>query len=226
MYQRHVFGEVFAWETAIASFVFVAVLALLTLAVIRRRAGAGRQPSQRAERDRLESYYLGVLAAVAVSLVVYTALANHREQQTEADRPTARVDVTGFQWCWKFSYPGTTAQRSVSVQGDCRGNRLPTMVVPTGTTVTLRVTSKDVIHSVWIPALRYKMDAFPHHENTFSLTFDRTGRWRGRCAEFCGQRHTYMDFWVKAVSPDAYHQWLKAQAAGNATGAPATGAAV
>ncbi|WNM32584.1 cytochrome c oxidase subunit II [Streptomyces sp. Li-HN-5-11] len=219
MNQRHVFGEVFTLETAIASFVFVAVLALLAIAVIRRRAGAGREPSRRAERNRLESYYLGALAAIAVFLVVYTALANHREYQTKADQPTARVDVTAFQWCWKFSYPGSAAQRAVSVQGTCRNNRFPTLVVPTGTTIKIRVTSKDVIHSMWIPALRYKMDAFPNHENTFSLTFDRAGRWRGRCAEFCGERHKAMDFWVKAVSPDEYRKWLAKQAAGSATGA-------
>ncbi|MFD1657484.1 hypothetical protein ACFSL4_04365 [Streptomyces caeni] len=100
----------------------MAVLALLTIAVVRRRAGTGRQPSQRAERDRLESSYLGALAAIAVFLVVCTALANHREHRTEADRPTARVDVTGFPWCWKFSCPGAAARRTVSVQGVGRGS--------------------------------------------------------------------------------------------------------
>ncbi|WP_306187327.1 MULTISPECIES: cytochrome c oxidase subunit II [unclassified Streptomyces] len=221
MNKRHVFGEVFTLETVIASFVFVVILALLTVAVIRRRAGAGRWPSPRAERDRLESYYLGALGVIAVFLVVYTALANHRQQQAVADRPTTRLDVTAFQWCWKFSYPGAAAGRDVSVQGTCRNNRFPTMVVPTGSTITIHVTSRDVIHSMWIPDLRYKMDAFPNHENTFTLTFDRAGRWRGRCAEFCGLRHREMDFWVKAVSPDEYHKWLKKQAAGTGT----TGAA-
>ncbi|MFR0357338.1 cytochrome c oxidase subunit II [Streptomyces sediminimaris] len=219
MNQRQVFGQVFTVETAIASFVFVTVLALLATAVVRRRAGAGRQPSQRAERNRLESYYLATLAAVAVFLVVYTALANQREQETKADRPTTRVDVTAFQWCWKFDYPGAAARRAVSVQGNCRDQQFPTLVVPTGTTIKIRVTSKDVIHSMWIPALRYKMDAFPNHENTFTLSFDHEGHWRGRCAEFCGLRHRAMDFWVKAVSPEAYKKWLATQAAGSATGA-------
>ncbi|MFF9408087.1 cytochrome c oxidase subunit II [Streptomyces anandii] len=219
MNQRHVFGEVFTLETAVASFVFVVVLALLTIAVIRRRAGSGRQPSHRAERNRLESYYLGALAVIAVFLVVYTALANHREHEEKAGQPVTRVDVTAFQWCWKFSYPGAAVQRAVSVEGNCRNNRFPTLVVPTGTTIKIEITSKDVIHSMWIPALRYKMDAFPNHRNYFTLTFDRAGRWRGRCAEFCGNRHQSMDFWVKAVSPDEYRKWLQTQSAGSATGA-------
>ncbi|WP_225813602.1 cytochrome c oxidase subunit II [Streptomyces spinosus] len=219
MDHRRVFGEVFTLETAIASFVFAAVLALMAVAVIRRRAGTGRHPSQRAENNRLESYYLGVLGVVAVFLVVYTALANHREHHTPADRPTTRVEVTGFQWCWEFRYPRAAAQRTVSVQGNCRDKQFPTLVVPTGTTVKIKITSKDVIHSMWIPALRYKMDAFPNHRNTFALTFNQTGRWRGRCAEFCGQRHKSMDFWVKAVPPDEYRKWLSTQAAASATGA-------
>lgn len=220
MNQRHVFGEVLTVETAIASFVFVVILALLAVAVIRRRAGAGRPPSQRHERPRLESFYLSVLGAAAVFLVVYTALANHREHETDAHRPTTRVDVTAFQWCWKFTYPEPRA-KEVSVTGNCRDQRFPTLVVPTGSTIEVHLTAEDVIHSMWIPALRYKMDAFPHHTNTFTLTFDREGRWRGRCAEFCGLRHQAMDFWVKAVSPAKYKQWLSSHAQASSAGAAA-----
>ena len=106
------------------------------------------------------------------------------------------------------------------MSGTCRHGDLPTLVVPTGRNIKLRLTSKDVIHSMWIPALRYKMDVFPNHHNSFTLAFDREGRWRGRCAEFCGLRHRSMDFWIKAVSPDEYRKWVQSHAAGP-TGAAA-----
>ncbi|TQJ91248.1 cytochrome c oxidase subunit II [Streptomyces sp. SLBN-31] len=218
MNQRHVFGEVFTLETAIASFVFVTILVLLIVALVRRRARPGTQPSQRTERTHLESYYLAALAVVATFLVVYTAYANHRQQQTDQHRPTTNVDVTGFQWCWQFGYPGTAGQK-VSVSGNCRNGQFPTLVVPTGHNIKVRLTSRDVIHSMWIPALRYKMDAFPNRKNTFTMTFDHEGRWRGRCAEFCGLRHRTMDFWVKAVSPDEYQRWLTSHAAGSGAAA-------
>ncbi|GAA2483535.1 cytochrome c oxidase subunit II [Streptomyces longisporus] len=219
MNQRHVFGQVFTLETAIASFVFVTILVLLLVAVVRRRARPGTEPSQRTERPRLESYYLGALGAIAVFLVVFTALANQRQQQSDHHLPTTHVDVTAFQWCWSFGYPDSPGGRT-AVSGTCRHGDLPTLVVPTGRNIKVRLTSKDVIHSMWIPALRYKMDVFPNHHNSFTLAFDREGRWRGRCAEFCGLRHRTMDFWIKAVSPDEFRKWVQSHAAG-ATGAAA-----
>lgn len=205
MRQRHIFGQVFTLESIIAGVVFLVVLAVFGYALLRRRAGRPVDPSQRSERPRLESYYVGVLGAFAVFLVAWTAWQNHREHES-ADRPPVRVDVTGFQWCWTFAYPQATERRSVS--GTCRGDDLPTLVVPTGRPVQLKLTSKDVIHSLWVPDLRYKMDAFPHHTNTLTLTLDREGRWMGKCAEFCGHLHYSMHFWIKAVSPEEYDNWL------------------
>ncbi|MEU3861357.1 cytochrome c oxidase subunit II [Streptomyces sp. NPDC028722] len=205
MKQRHIFGDVFALESVVAGVVFVLVLAVFGYALIRRRASRRVTASRRAERPRLEAYYVGVLGAFAVFLVSWTAWQNHREHQA-ADRPPVRVDVTGFQWCWTFAHPQAAERRSVS--DTCRGGHLPTLVVPTGRPVQLRLTSRDVIHSLWIPDLRYKMDAFPHHVNTFTLTMDRQGRWLGKCAEFCGERHYEMHFWVRAVSPEKYDRWL------------------
>ena len=206
MKQRHIFGDVFALESIVAGVVFLVVLAVFAYALIRRRAARRVTPSQKAERTRLEAYYVGVLAAFAVFLVAWTAWQNHREHEA-ADRPPVRVDVTGFQWCWTFTYPQAAERRSVS--GTCQGDDLPTMVVPTGRPVQLRLTSRDVIHSLWVPDLRYKMDAFPDHRNTFTLTFDKEGRWMGKCAEFCGERHYMMHFWIKAVSPEKYDHWLQ-----------------
>ncbi|PZH14578.1 cytochrome c oxidase subunit II [Streptomyces sp. NTH33] len=218
MIQRHVFGSVFSVESAIAGFVFLVVCALLGYALLRRRAGRQPTASQRPERPALEKFYVGVLAAFAVFLVAWTAWQNHREHRPPAAEPV-RVDVTGFQWCWTFGYPESPAKRSVT--GTCRGKDMPTLVVPTGRPVQLRLTSEDVIHSLWIPDLRYKMDTFPDHVNTFTLTLDHEGRWRGRCAEFCGERHYSMDFWVQAVSPQEYERFLHGQPVGTAAGAAA-----
>ncbi|MEV5386344.1 cytochrome c oxidase subunit II [Streptomyces sp. NPDC052721] len=200
MRQRHVFGTVFTLEAIIAGGVFLVVLAVLASSLLRRRA----RTAERSERPGVEAFYVGALAAFAVFLVAWTAWQNHEEHPAAAPEPL-RVDVTGFQWCWDFRYPRSADHRRVT--GTCKGEDMPTLVVPTGRSVQLRLTSRDVIHSLWVPGLRYKMDAFPDHVNTFTLTLDRAGRWRGRCAEFCGQRHWTMDFWIKAVSREEYDRW-------------------
>jgi cytochrome c oxidase subunit II len=198
--QRQVFGTVFTVESIVAGCVFLVIIGVLAWVLVRRRT----EVSDRPERPRLEAFYVGALAAFAVFLVAWTAWQNHQETHA-ADPAPLRVDVTGFQWCWTFGYPQSPAHRSVT--GTCKGKDIPTLVVPTGRTVRFHVTSRDVIHSFWVPDLRYKMDTFPHHENTFTLTLDKEGRWRGRCAEFCGQRHYAMDFFIKAVSPQQYDRW-------------------
>ena len=201
---KQVFQHVLSVEAAIAGVVFVLVLAGLVIAVVRRRAGAGREPSSRSKRNGLEWAYVVLLAAVAGFLVYFTATANAKEHQA-AGPNAAHVAVSAYRWCWRFSYPG----QSVSVNGECTSGRYPTMVVPTGRPIRITLTSQDVIHSFWVPGLAVKIDTYPDHTNTLTLDFARPGRWLGRCAEFCGTYHTTMDFYLRAVSPNQYRQWLQ-----------------
>ncbi|MFJ8360881.1 cytochrome c oxidase subunit II [Streptomyces sp. NPDC093984] len=219
MTTRQFFGTVFALESALAAFVFAVVAVLVFLAVVRRRAGARRRPSRRLEHTRPEAFYVAVLVAVAAFLVAYTARQNHDEHHAAAHGDPVEVTVTAFQWCWRFDYP--QARKPLRVSADCRAGRQPTLVVPTGRPIRFKMASPDVIHSLWVPDLRYKRDIFPHHVNTVTLTVDREGRWIGRCGEFCGDRHHTMDFWLKAVSPAAYDKWLAQHAGAPAGGTPA-----
>jgi cytochrome c oxidase subunit 2 len=103
------------------------------------------------------------------------------------------VNVFGQQWWWEFDYP--------SIKG---GDNLPLvtaneMVIPAGRQVKLNITSRDVIHSFWIPSERFKRDAFPQRWTEFDLTFAKPGTYVGRCAEFCGLQHAGMGFTVEAT---------------------------
>ena len=118
-----------------------------------------------------------------------------------------RVQVTAFQWCWRFHYVG----QPVTVTAQCQGGPDPTLVLPTGEPVELDVTSSDVIHAVWVPYLRYKIYAYPGHVNTFTVTLTHTGRWIGRCAQLCGLFHYEMDFYLQAETPAQFDRWLRAQ---------------
>lgn len=203
---RNVFDQIFTLESAIAAGVFFAVLCAVFVAIIVSRAKRGSPPSRRSKHDPLEASYALVLLGFAIFLAIFTAAAKGRAHRESADPPAVRVDVTGFQWCWRFHY---ASQRTVT--GACTEHQLPTLVIPTGRPVRISLTSTDVIHSFWVPALRFKLDAFPHHTNSFTFTVNKPGRWIGRCAEFCGDGHSTMDFYLRAVPPNQFGSWSHQQ---------------
>ena len=83
--------------------------------------------------------------------------------------------------------------------------------IPAGQTVTLHVTTADVIHSFWVPELHGKIDLIPGQTNTVTIEADKVGTYRGQCAEFCGAQHAHMAFFVIAQSAEDFNAWLKDQ---------------
>jgi cytochrome c oxidase subunit II len=116
--------------------------------------------------------------------------------------PTLTIDVVGQQYLWRYDYAG--------------GDQLFSyyeMVVPTDTTVVLKVTASDVIHSWWIPQLGGKVDGVPGHinETWFKIPAGNEGLYRGQCAELCGAGHADMRGVVRAVTPDRFESWADRQ---------------
>ena len=185
---------------AIGVFAVVALGCLFLL--LRFRAGRRGSPSRGEEPGWLPFAYCGVLAAIIVVLLVLTFSAQDRIS-ARADRPGLRVDVTAAKWNWRFDYP---AQGISQIGGDTRPTLL---VVPSDTDVRFRMTSIDVIHSFWIPHVRFKRDAFPKRYTEFDLSFSGTGfHTAGRCAEFCGLKHDQMTFNVEVMSPADFRAWV------------------
>jgi cytochrome c oxidase subunit II len=116
--------------------------------------------------------------------------------------PTLTIDVVGQQYLWRYDYAG--------------GDQLFSyyeMVVPTDTTVVLKVTASDVIHSWWIPELGGKVDGVPGHVNEtwFKIPAGKEGLYRGQCAELCGAGHADMRGVVRAVTPERFEDWADRQ---------------
>ncbi len=207
---RSVFAPLMTIWAAIAAVVFVIVTGLLLFAIVRNRARRRQHlPFAASSHPVVEIAYAVFLGAVAAALATASLLTISRLHEgvglaADTTTPAARVDVTAFQWCWDFSYPGTAVDRT----GDCTAGVYPTVVVPAGQPVEFAITSRDVVHSFWLPDFDAKMDAYPSHENTLRMIFPEQGRFRGRCSEFCGVHHATMDFWVQVVSPAQYQQFL------------------
>jgi cytochrome c oxidase subunit 2 len=205
------FAQLFTQNTTIASVVFGLVVLALAGAIAaswwRRRRG--RPASRRAEANRLELGYVVVLAGIVVFLVVTGFMANARDFP-DPPKPAVTVQVTGYQWCWRFAYEGARGPGTErTVTGQCQDGTPPVLVVPAGQPVAFKVTSADVIHAFWLPEQRFKINAYPGQVNTFTITLQKTGRWLGRCAQLCGLYHYNMDFYVQAVPPAAFAAFLR-----------------
>jgi cytochrome c oxidase subunit 2 len=116
------------------------------------------------------------------------------------------INVTGQQWWWEYDYPvqeefGITQPIITSGQ----------LVFPAGTKVLLRETSRDVIHSYWIPALNGKRDAVPGRVHTLRIEADEPGIYAGQCTEFCGLSHANMRMEAVALSDADFAAWVANQ---------------
>jgi cytochrome c oxidase subunit 2 len=116
------------------------------------------------------------------------------------------INVTGQQWWWEYDYPAQAGQgitQPIITSGQ--------LVIPEDTNVLLRETSRDVIHSFWIPALNGKKDAVPGRIHLLRMQADQPGIYAGQCTEFCGLSHANMRMEAVALSKEDFAKWVANQ---------------
>ena len=188
----------------VAIAVSVIVFAAFLFVLVRFRRRDDELPRQRDGAPRLEALYAVGLAVVVAGLLTAT-FRTQGKVDALSRTPGLRVDVTAAKWNWRFDYP---AHGITVIDGDTRPSVL---VVPSDTTVRFSLTSRDVIHSFWVPYARFKRDAFPKRTSGFDLVFDEPGFYAGHCAEFCGLEHGNMDFSVEVLEPVDFQRWVARQ---------------
>jgi cytochrome c oxidase subunit II len=178
--------------------VFVAVVAVLALGLFRRRPAAGQETGNR-RPNRFGRWFVvgGVVAPMVLLLVVFGATVRAvRSIPTSAPSDALVIEVVGHQFWWEVRYP----DQGITLRDELH--------LPVGRPVSLQLSSADVIHSFWVPALAGKLDLLPDHPNTLVLEADQPGVHRSRCAEFCGLEHTRMVLTVVAEPEDRFAAWL------------------
>jgi cytochrome c oxidase subunit 2 len=209
---RSAYQDLFGLYVAVAVGVFVLVALALAVVGVRYRARAGAEPSPRTNAPRLElGYALGLMAIAAVLL--WRSFAAMSDTSPPAITRAAAgggggltLTIVASRWNWRITYPGGVVQT-----GDGH-DRPATLVVPAGSDVRFRLTSRDVVHALWIPALRTKYDAMPGYVNAFDLRFDAGRDYSTvRCSEFCGVLHDKMRLRVDVRSPRDFAAWLRAR---------------
>ncbi len=183
--------------TMIAAF-GVFLTALVFLVKYRRRTDADVTPHVK-PRVAHEIVFIGTplvffLAWFAIGFPQFVEL--QRPPQGSMD-----VYVQAKKWMWKFAYPGGP-------------NAIDTLRVPLGRPVRLLITSRDVIHSFYVPALRVKQDALPGRYTQTWFTAEQTGRFEIFCAEYCGVGHSSMLGEVVVMQAAEFDDWISQQRRG------------
>jgi len=190
----------------IAGVVGVIMLALFAVVMVKFRDRGQPIPKQTHGKPALE-VTLTIIPALILSVVGVFTVRGIFDLAEDKDTEMI-INVTGQQWWWEYDYP-IQEEYGVAQPIITSGQ----MVIPAGTKVLLRETSRDVIHSFWVPALNGKKDAVPGRIHLLRMEADEPGIYAGQCAEFCGLSHANMRMEVVALSKEDFAAWVKNQLA-------------
>lgn len=194
----------------------VLVLGVLFYSMIRHRRRHDNLPKQTEGSVPWEVTYT-VIPFIIVGLLFAYGLKVQNVQTALKKNPDVRIDVTAYQWNWRFEYKESTEETerdeqtptAVTVNGD--NVTLPELVLPVNERVRFNLIAADVAHAFFVPDFVTKRDVIPGIHNEIEVTPNRTGSYIGHCAEYCGLNHSAMNFRVKVVTQAEYKDWLEQQ---------------
>ena len=189
---------------AVAGIIGLIVAAAVTYSVIKFRDRGQPIPKQSHGNPALE-ITLTIIPALILAVVGVFTFRTVFDLNKTSDTQMI-INVTGQQWWWEYDYPANNEYgitQPIITSGQ--------LVIPVGTKVMLRETSRDVIHSYWIPALNGKRDAVPGRITINRLEADEPGIYAGQCTEFCGLSHANMRMEAVALSKEDFAKWVANQ---------------
>ena len=206
----------------------IVVFGVMIWSIIYHRKSRGAVAANFHENAQVEVFWtVGPLVIlIAIAIPATATLIDLEDAKTNAD---INLQVTGIQWKWKYNYIdeevvfiSTLAQSSRDVIKDPTGHENyllevdQPIVLPINKKIRFLFHSDDVLHAWWVPELAVKQDVVPGFINDSWAVIEKTGTYRGQCAELCGKDHGFMPIVVEAVTQGEYEQWLadkKAEAA-------------
>jgi cytochrome c oxidase subunit 2 len=197
--------HVIMWITGVT---FVIVEAMLLFFLWRYRHREGRVATYTHGNNRLEVVWTIIPAVICVMLAL---LSRRIWEDIKENMPhdAMEVQVTGEQFAWNFRYPGPDGK--FNTPDDIL--TLNQLHFPVGKPVVVTLTSKDVIHSFFLPEFRVKQDAVPGMHTRIWFEGNKVGHWEIACAELCGLGHFRMKGFVSVDTQADYEKWLAEQAA-------------
>lgn len=191
--------------------IFVLVMAIAIYSVVKFRA----RPGQTGDgppihgNTRLEIFWVTIPFLIVSGLAIYGWIVLDDIEAKKPDELT--VNVTGQQFAWTFEYP---AERVKTTQ----------LALPVDRPVHFNITTKDVLHSFFVPQFRLKKDAVPGLTTDLRLTPTRVGSFPIICAELCGLGHSTMRQTVRVVPPARFAAFIERQRRGGSAAGGGGGA--
>jgi cytochrome c oxidase subunit II len=191
------------------------VLGLLLYVIVKFNAKRHPTPTQTTHNTLLEVIWF----AVPCLILLYIAIPSFKllyfvDRTQHAD---LTIKVTGDQWYWNYEYPDYKglAFDSYMIPEDKLPKGQPRLlevdnpvVVPVGAKVRILVTSRNVIHSWFVPAAGVQTYAVIGRSNETWMQIDRPGTYYGQCNQICGVNHEMMPIEIKAVAKPDFDKWV------------------
>ncbi|MFC4174299.1 cytochrome c oxidase subunit II [Microvirga sp. GCM10011540] len=191
--------ETLSWVMFIgAGLIFALVLVLTAYAIMAPPRWRGWMTNR--------TFIIGlgiVFPVVTLTALLIYGLAVNRQLVT-GDPPALRIEVIGERWWWRVHY--------VDGEGRVRLVSANEIRIPTGRPIEFILKTQDVIHSFWVPSLAGKLDMIPGRTNVMRFSAERPGIYRGQCAEYCGEQHALMAFYVVAHPQADFDAWYAREA--------------
>jgi len=213
--------------TIVCGVIFVAVFGVMFWSVFVHRKSAGHKAATFHESTTVE--ILWTIVPVFILLGMAWPATKTILAMRDTSNPDITIKATGYQWKWGYDYlkgdgEGISFTSNLSTpQPQIRNEAAKgtdyllevdnELVVPVGKKVRILTTANDVIHAWWVPALAVKQDAIPGFIRDTWFRAEKTGTFRGQCAELCGKDHGYMPIVVKVVTEDEYAAWVETKKA-------------
>ncbi|HSR71187.1 MAG TPA: cytochrome c oxidase subunit II [Kiloniellales bacterium] len=191
------------------------VLGLLLYVMFRFSEKRNPTPSRTTHNTLLEVLWTTIPVIILVVIAVPSFRLLYYTDRVEDAEMTLKA--IGHQWYWSYEYPdnGNFTFDSLIVPDEELEPGQPRLltadtpvVLPVDTKIRLLITAADVLHSFALPAFGIKLDAVPGRTNETWVEITREGTYYGQCSEICGTGHAYMPIMVKAVSKEAFADWV------------------
>ena len=185
--------------------IIVSIL-LIAFLVMYRHRDDGRRATYTHGNTTLEIIWTIVPALIFVMLG-FMSKARWKEIKQTLPPSDVQVRVTGKQFNWEILYPGPDGEFGTKDDFQVDND----LHVPVNKVVWVRLHSKDVIHSFYVPQLRLRQDAVPGREIVAWFDATKPGKYEIPCSQLCGFGHSGMKGTLYVDTPEDYQKWLKEQ---------------